>query len=83
MSYKQSALSRIANAEKKEQKLHFAWQYCQEIGLQYNPIDSYNRTPAGVMDMIHAHGRYGKKTEALKKIDAIHLVTAYLTGGVS
>lgn len=83
MSYKQSTLSRIANAEKKEQKLHFAWQYCQEIGVQYNPIDSHSRTPWAAAKMIHAHGRYGKKSEALKKIDAIHLVSSYLTGGIS
>lgn len=79
MSNTPSALSKIAAAEKIEHKLHFAWQYCQEIGVKYNPIDSYSCTPWAAADMIHAHGRYGKRSEAIKKNDAIHLVCMFLT----
>lgn len=74
-----SVLSKIAAAEKLEHKLHFAWQYCESVGVQYSPIDSYNRTPWAVADMVHAHGRYGPRSEAIKKADAIHLVSMYLT----
>lgn len=73
-----SVLSKIATAEKLEHKLHFAWQYCQEINVQYNPSNSYNRMPEAAAEMIWAHGRYGKRSEALKKIDSIHIVSAYL-----
>ena len=73
-----SALSKIAATEKLEHKLHYAWQYCEEIGVQYSPIDSHNRTPWAVVDMVHAHGRYGKRSHSIKRIDAIHLVSMFL-----
>lgn len=75
-----STLSEIAFAEKLEHKFHLAWRYCQETGVQYNPIDSYSKHPAAAAEIIWAHGRTGKRSEAIKKIDAIHIVCMYLQG---
>lgn len=74
-----SALSKIAAADKLELKLHYAWLYCEELGVQYKPLDSRSKEPWNAAEMIWAHGRYGKRSEALKKIDAIHLVCMFLT----
>lgn len=74
-----STLSEIALAETYSQKIHLGWKYCQEVGVQYNPVDSISKHPEQVADMIWAHGRYGKRTEAVKKLDAIHVVCAYLS----
>lgn len=74
-----SNLSKIAAAEKLEHKLHYAWLFLTESGIEYNPLDSYSRTPIAISHLIWAHGRYGKRTEAIKKIDAIHLVCMFLS----
>lgn len=74
-----STLSEIAFAGTREQKLNFAWKYCQEQGVQYDPINSFSKHPAFAADLIWAHGRYGKRSEALKKIDAMHIVCAFLS----
>ncbi|GAA5561536.1 hypothetical protein NNO95_04890 [Acinetobacter baumannii] len=78
-----SALSKIAAANKLEHKLHYAWQYCKEVEVQYSPMDSLSKEPWNAAEMIWAHGRYGKRSEALKKIDAIHLVCTYLNRGTA
>ncbi|HGL4551090.1 hypothetical protein [Acinetobacter baumannii] len=74
-----SALSKIAAANKLEHKLHYAWQYCEEVKVQHNPIDSLSKEPWNAAEMIWAHGRYGKRSEVIKKIDAIHLVCMFLS----
>jgi hypothetical protein len=74
-----STLSAIACAETLEHKLHFAWKYCQEIEVQYNPVDSISRHPVHVADMIWAHGRQGNRKAALKKIDAMDIVCQFLS----
>lgn len=74
-----SALSKIAAAEKLEHKLHFAWEYCEQIDIRYtNNMEHRISWPESAVAMIHAHGRYGKRSEAIKKVDAIHFVCIFL-----
>ncbi|AXX46523.1 hypothetical protein Aba10324_17180 [Acinetobacter baumannii] len=73
-----SALSKIAAAKTLEHKFIYAWEYLTDINVQYCPIDSYSRTPIAAAEMIWAHGRYGPRKTALKKIDAIHIVCMFL-----
>lgn len=80
MSHIQSTLSRIASAEKLEQKIHYAWKYCQETNVRYTKnIEHRISSPESVATMIWAHGRYGKRSQAIKKLDAINIVCAYLS----
>jgi len=74
-----SALSKIAAAEKLEHKLHYAWEYCKQAGVHYSRnVEHRISWPESVATMIHAHGRQGKRSQAIKKIDAIHIVCMYL-----
>lgn len=75
-----SHLSEIAFAETIEHKLHHAWKYLSETGTCYtNRIEDRLKSPETAVKMIHAHGRYGKRSEALKKIDAMEIVCAFLS----
>lgn len=74
-----STLSSIATAEKLEHKLRYAWEYCEETNVRYTKnIEHRISSPESAAEMIWAHGRYGKRSEAIKKIDAMHLVCMYL-----
>lgn len=74
-----SVLSKIATAEKLEHKLRYAWEYCEETNARYTRnIEHRISWPESVAAMIHAHGCQGKRSQALKKIEAIHIVCMFL-----
>ncbi|QIC60175.1 hypothetical protein FSC12_01825 [Acinetobacter schindleri] len=75
-----SLLGEIALAETLEHKLHLAWTYLAESGTCYTrSAEHRSQWPEMAVAMIHAHGRQGKRSQAIKKIDAIHIVSAYLS----
>lgn len=81
----QNTLSSIASAETYSQKIHLGWKYCQDSGVQYNAIDSFCKHPAAAAEMIWAHGKYGPRKSALKKLDAMDIVCQFLSlrGGIA